>query len=120
MLSPNKSIRDLDEGNRRRVCPTTAEIVANYAHAPDADASGLTLTQTQVYFTQRPLCKVASKLSTELGALAGYKTSYPQASVDNQRKNPVDNALPAFPPAVGGGWGPAARGHGHGSPAHIF
>ena len=120
MLSPNKSIRDFGEGNLWVVWPTTAEIVANYAHAPDADAAGLTLTQSCVYFIQRPLCKVAPKLSTDLLELAGYKPSYPQANVDNPRKNPVDNAQPAFPPAVGGGWGPAARGHGHGTPAHIF
>lgn len=120
MSSPNKSIRDFCEGNRWGVCPTTAEIVANYAHAPDADASGLTLTQTCVYFIQRSLCKVAPKLSTDLLALAGYKPSYPQAAVDNPRKNPVDNALPAFPPAVGGGWGPAGKSNGHGTPAHIF
>ena len=70
---------------------------------PTGYASGLTLTQTQVYFTQRPLCKVVSKLSTELGALAGYKPSYPQAAVDNCGQNPVHNPWLAVPPARAGG-----------------
>ena len=87
---------------------------------PTGYASGLTLTQTQVYFTQRPLCKVESKLSTELGALAGYKPSYPQAAVDNCGQNPVHNPWLAVPPARAGGVGPAASGHGDGSPSDIF
>jgi hypothetical protein len=43
MLRLNKLIRDLNDGNWRGVCAITAEIVANYAHAHYADASGLTL-----------------------------------------------------------------------------
>lgn len=102
MLSPNKFIRDLDEGNWRGVCPTTAKIVANYAHAPDADALGLTLTKTYVYFVQRPLCKVNAKLSTEKLVPIVYICSYPQAIVDNCAKNPVDN-LPSRLPSAGRG-----------------
>jgi len=35
--------------------------------------------------------------------LAGYKPSYPQATVDNCAKNPVDNAPAAFQRLAGGG-----------------
>jgi hypothetical protein len=77
---------------------------------PTGYASGLTLTQKRSHFLQRPLCKVVSKLSTELGALAGYKLSYPQADVDNCGQNPVDNPQRAFPPAVGGGVGAGGEG----------
>ena len=102
MLSPKRLIRDLDDGNHWGVCPTTAEIVANYAHAPNADASGLTLAKTYVYFAQRPLCKVDAKLSTEKLVPIVYICSYQQASVDNCAKNPVDN-LPSRLPAAGRG-----------------
>jgi hypothetical protein len=120
MLSLNKSIRNLDEGNWRGVCATTAEIVANYAHAPDADALGLTLTKTYVYFLQRPLCKVDAKLSTEKLTPTAYIPSYPQASVNNPRKNPVDNPWLALLAGWPGGGGPAGNGHGHGTPTNIF
>ena len=87
---------------------------------PTGYASGLTLMQTQVYFTQRPLCKVDAKLSTEKLAPTDYIPSYPQATVDNCGQNPVDNPWLAVPPARAGGVGPAASGHGDGSPANIF
>lgn len=83
-------------------------------------ASGLTLTQRIVYFVQRPLCKVDAKLSTELGTLAGYKPSYPQANVDNPQKNPVDNPWLALPTGWPGGVGPGEKGRGYGTPANNF
>ena len=70
---------------------------------PTGYASGLTLTQTQVYFTQRPLCKVDAKLSTEKLAPTAYIPSYPQAAVDNCGQNPVHNPWLAVPPARAGG-----------------
>jgi hypothetical protein len=87
---------------------------------PTGYASGLTLTKTYVYFIQRPLCKVDAKLSTEKLTPTAYIPSYPQAGVDNPRKNPVDNPWLAVPPARAGGGGPAAKGHGDGTPTNIF
>jgi len=87
---------------------------------PTGYASGLTLTQKRSHFTQRPLCKVDAKLSTEKLALFAYIPSYPQAAVDNCGQNPVDNQWLAVPPSRAGVVGPAAEGHGDGSPAHNF
>lgn len=80
-----------------------ARILYQYAHAPNADASGLTLTQTCVYFQQRPLCKVDAKLSTEKLAPTNYILSYPQVAVDNCGQNHVDNPWLACLPAGRGG-----------------
>ena len=52
--------------------------------------------------------------------LAGYKPSYPQATVDNCAKNPVDNVPTVLPADDRGGEGPAGNGHGYGTPANIF
>jgi hypothetical protein len=71
---------------------------------PTGYASGLTPTQYDVCFLQRPLCKVDPKLFTDLLMLAGYKPSYPQATVDNCGQTPVDKR-PAARLAGGGGAG---------------
>ena len=83
----------------------TPKKFSNTHTRPTGYASGLTLTKTYVYFIQRPLCKVVAKLSTELLVFAGYKTSYPQASVNNPRKNPVDNVRLALLAGWPGGEG---------------
>ncbi len=120
MLNPSKSISDLNEGNERGVCATTAEIVANYAHAPEQlrirvnpDAKAQSLLTTAIMLSRGQV--IHRKTSTDC---LHFKLSTGRCG--QLWTKPCGQPAAGRSHGEGGGGGPSAKGHGDGSPTNNF